>query len=147
MNWCIILIDRCTHREWATILPNQTSWYSWKRWGLFRVSYRNYLSNKSIHGWCIEYIRPITVCSNIMEAHLLQIQTPRFLMRSQRRRTLPLLYGSSRKWAVISRHQLLTAWVFFTAWLNFFWDQRMVRSIPKTQITSNTVQDTRWEHN
>ena len=118
MNWYIILIDRCTRRGWATMLPNQISFdiASWKRRGLFRVSYRNYFSNKSIYAWCIESIPPITICSNIMEAHLLQIQTPRFLMRSQQRGTL-LLCGSSRNWAMISRQQLLTAWVIFTVWL------------------------------
>lgn len=40
----IILIDRCAHRRWATLLPNQTAYNiaSWKQWGLFRVSYRDY---------------------------------------------------------------------------------------------------------
>lgn len=112
MNWYVILIDRCTHRGWATVLPNQTSYdiASWKRWGLFRVSYCKHFSNESIHAWCVEYIPPMTIRFNI-------IQTPKFLMRSQQKRTLPLLCGSSRNWVVISRHQLLTVWVVFTVWL------------------------------
>jgi hypothetical protein len=63
VNWYIISIDRCAHRGWATLLLNQTSYNiaSWKRWGLFRVSYRNYFPNKSIHAWYIEYIAPITI--------------------------------------------------------------------------------------
>ena len=43
-------------------------------------------------------------------------------------------------YSVSCLHSLITS-----SWR--FWDWRMVRSIPKTRITSNTVQITKWEHN